>query len=225
MVIALLSKKREAIKLRKAGLPYSDIRKKIGVSKSSLSYWLHGLELSEPHLKSITANWIARRVETYRKTVTKRTSNLEQQRLGEARKSLGAISKRDLLIAGLFLYLGEGTKHDRWTVCIANNDPEVIRFARKWLTDVMGVPREKIRIKVHLYKDMNVNDELVYWSRITTIPLSQFRKPYIKKTLRSSIDYYTHGHGTCNVMADNGPLKQRIMAEIKIVLNSLNNAV
>ncbi|MCC6475329.1 MAG: hypothetical protein IT514_16480 [Burkholderiales bacterium] len=223
MVVALLSKKREAIKLRKAGLPYSDIRKKIGVSKSSLSNWLRGIELSGPNLRTIASNWIARRVATYRDTVKKRISDLEGRRLEEAKRSLNKISKRDLLVAGLFLYLGEGTKHDRWSVCITNSNPEVVKFARKWLTDIMGVPRKKIRIKVHLYKDMNARKELAYWSKITKIPLTQFRKPYIKKTLRGSVDFYTHGHGTCNIMADNGPLKQRIMAEIQIILNFLND--
>ncbi len=225
MAVALLEKRRKAIRLRLEGLPYSDIRKRLRVSKSSLSYWLRGVELSASQRSDIAGSWVSRRVETYRETVRKRILALESQRLAEARTSLGCITSRDLRVAGLFLYLGEGTKVDRWSVCIANSDPEVIKFTVQWLTKVMGVSHDKIRVKVHLYKDMDVPKEVGYWSRTTGIPTQQFTKPYIKKSLLNSLDHKTHGHGTCNIIADNGPLKQKIMAEIRTVMESLTSGL
>lgn len=225
MALALLPKRRKAIQLRRQGRPYSEIRKRVSVSKSTLSYWLRGIELTEKQKKRIGKDWVARRVETYRDTVKRRTERMETQQLMEAKKSLGKVTKRDLLIAGLFLYLGEGTKHGRWTVAIANSDPAVIRFSVYWLTDILEAQKNKIRVRVHLYRDMDISNEFRFWSEVTDIPVSQFHKPYIKKSSLSDIDYHTHGHGTCNILLGSGHLKQRIMAEIKTVLESTNKGV
>ncbi|MEK9208688.1 MAG: hypothetical protein AAB910_01275, partial [Patescibacteria group bacterium] len=119
MAIALLAKRREAIHLRRDGYSYSAIKRRLAVSKSTLSYWLRGIKLSATQKKHIDTDWVAQRVETYRETVRRRTEQLELQRLTEARKTLGRISKRDLRIAGLFLYLGEGQKGNRWMVGIS----------------------------------------------------------------------------------------------------------
>ena len=222
MALALLEKRREAIRLRRIGRPYSEIKKLLAVSKSTLSYWLRGIELTAVQRKRIDSDWVIKRIETYRETVRHRTERLEQRRLMEAKRSIGKITRRDLRIAGLFLYLGEGQKGNRWAVGISNSDPEVIRFAVRWLTNILAVPKDKIRLYIHLYKDMDYAKEFNFWSRVSGIPLSQFRKPYIKKSLLSDIDYHTHGHGTCNILFGSGLIKQTIMAEIKIVMDSLN---
>ena len=70
---------------------------------------------------------------------------------------------------------------------------------------------------------MNVEEELKYWEQITTLKRDQFMKPYVKKTSSQKIDHSSFGHGTCNVYLGNVDLKHKILAGIKVILESVNN--
>ena len=45
--------KQRAIRLRKRGLTYNYIEKKLGIRRSTLDYWLNGLELTPKALSKI----------------------------------------------------------------------------------------------------------------------------------------------------------------------------
>lgn len=40
---------------------------------------------------------------------------------------------------------------------------------------------KKFRVCIHLHGYHKTNEQLMFWSKICSIPLSQFMKPYIKK--------------------------------------------
>ena len=67
---------------------------------------------------------------------------------------------------------------------------------------------------------MDVENEIQFWSKTTGLPMSQFRKPYIKKSRSDRITHVSHGHGTCNIVYGNVDLKQRIMAGIRVLLEA-----
>ena len=132
------------------------------------------------------------------------------------KKKLLPLSKRELFLAGLFLYWGEGTKANKGELVISNTDPKVITFSLHWFIKILKVPKKKIKILVHLYKDMNIEKELQFWSELTKIPLSQFRKPYIKKTYSKSVTYKgAFGHGTCNIRIADTRLLEKVLMTIK----------
>ena len=135
----------------------------------------------------------------------------------QAKKDIGKMSKRDLFIAGLYLYWGEGTKADRGNVCIANTDPAVIRAFLKWM-HMMSFPMEDLYVRLHLYADMNIEKEMHYWSNELSIPVSRFRKSYIKKSLLTDLTYKNgFGHGTCNLRFENMLKWEYIMMALKRV--------
>ncbi|MBI4919859.1 hypothetical protein HY838_01020 [Candidatus Azambacteria bacterium] len=128
------------------------------------------------------------------------------------------LSNRELFLTGIFLYWGEGTKATKGELTISNTDPKVIKFSLYWFVKILKVPKNKIKILAHLYNDMDIDKELLFWSELTKIPLSQFRKPYIKKTSLKSINYKgTFGHGTCNVKVIDTKLTEKIMMVLKAV--------
>lgn len=126
------------------------------------------------------------------------------------------LSRKELLIAGLFLYWGEGSK-TTGSVSINNTDPEILRFSLYWLNKVLKVPKNKIRVYLHLYKDMNIKQELEFWSKILKIPLNQFAKPYIKSSNRENLTHKGFGRGTCGLAIHNVNLKEEIMMSIKAI--------
>jgi len=212
----------KALILRKQGKSYSQIKTILKVSKSTLSLWLRDYPLSRQRIRELR-DWSEQRIEkcreTKRKKKEKRLKGFYQQQKG----FIFPINKRELYLAGLFLYLGEGKKSDPTDLSISNTDPSVIRFFITWLTKSLKVPKEKLKVYLHLYKDMDVKKEVQFWSRILGIPEKQFNKPYIKKTSLKAINHKGgFGHGTCNVTFGNARLSEKILMAIKTIADRYN---
>ena len=207
----------KAIKLRKEGKSYSQIKEVLGTSKSTLSNWLHDYPLPPERMKELRDH-NEKRIERFRETMRQKRQSRIDTVYKNQKKLLGRFKRRDLFLAGLFLYWGEGTKTRYESISLTNTDPGMIIFYIKWLTESLNVPKEKIRIRLQLYKDMDQKVESTYWSKILGIPLTQFRKPQIKE---SSIYRLTHKgrftHGTCDVIVDSVPLAEKVLSSIKVL--------
>ncbi len=211
--------KRKVVELRKQGKSYSDILKIIKVSKSSLSLWLKDVPLT----KEQKFNLVDRRkraVETYRATMKlKRMRRISCYYTNQVDKWM-PLSDREVYIAGLFLYLGEGNKVSRNSVNITNTDPSVIKFALYWIVNSLKVPKEKVRVQLHLYNDMNIEDEIDFWLKQLKLKRSCMVKPYIKKSFRTDIDQKGFGHGTCGLYVHNTVIKENILMAIRAITDN-----
>ncbi len=121
-------KRKEALRLRRSGHSYTDISSRTGVSKSTLSDWLSSVPYA-PNNETIKRIGGAIAAANAKKTLIrqKKTQKIKE----DAYQEIGRISKRDLFLFGLGLYLGEGGKtHD--IVRVTNSDPMVIRAAVAW---------------------------------------------------------------------------------------------
>ncbi len=206
--------------MRVDGKSYSEIKKVLKVSKSTLSLWLRDMPLSKEQMQAVR-DFSPRRIERYRATMESK----RQSRLGlaykRAKNDIGKFSKRELFLGGLFLYWGEGAKSMRGSVLMANTDPAVVCFFLRWL-EVLSVDLVRVKIKLHLYIDMDVQKETEYWSKALHIPKSQFRNPYIKSSALSGLTYKNgFGHGTCNVILGDIALWEYIMMALKYVKDDI----
>ncbi len=217
--MALKEKRAQALILRKQELSYSQIKKKLKVSKSTLSYWLRDYPLSREKINELRGN-NEKRIERYRETRRKTKEKRLKEFYLEQKKKIFPLSKRDLFIAGLFLYWGEGGKTMSNHVSVSNTDPSVINFFINWIEKVLKISREKLRFSLHLYNDMDVEKELSFWSKILNIPKNQFSKPYIKKSSSLRINQKGgFGHGTCNTRLGNARLSEKVLMGIKAISN------
>lgn len=215
---ALLEKHARAIELRKLGWSYPEIKNDLGISKGSLSLWLRNYPLSRDLLSKYKNDRESRRVENYRNTCERKRQFKLDEYYYEEKDRLFPLSKREMYLAGLMLYWGEGLKANWSTVSFSNTNPKMIFFAKKWLTDCLGISFDKLIVRLHLYSDMDSGTEHGYWSKLLEIPLTQFRKPYIKQSMRASIkEKGGFGHGTCDLTVYNAVLKKRIMMGIKVI--------
>ncbi len=214
--MALREKKLEAIRMRKEGASYSQIKERLKVSKSSLSLWLHDMPLPDKRLRELR-DWNVVRIERFRETMRHKREDRWAKVGKHVAKSVGTLSKRELLIAGLFLYWGEGTKTSVASTSLSNTDPAMIRFFIHWL-ELLGVSKSRLRVYVHLYSDMDVQKELRYWSKILDLPLSSFRKPYIKTSNRSDLSYpQKFTHGTCNLIYGNRDVSEYVLMALDYI--------
>ncbi len=100
--------------------------------------------------------------------------------------------QRDLLIAGIMLYYGEGAKTGT-TVDFANSDPRTLRIFMKFLRDICGVDARRIRLYLYCFTDQNAQHLIRFWSKTIRMPARQFTKPYLRPTVHTRSRIMTHG--------------------------------
>lgn len=198
--------RNEAEKLRAEGYSYSLIRQKLGVSLGTMSYWFKD--------KPFTPNQVV--LDRIRHGTGKEGLRRHNRRVKEIAElsdigtaELGELSKRDLWILGIGLYIGEGSKTTE-TIRIVNSDPLVIRLAVRWLKDACGVDDDNITVSLHLYPDNDVDTCKVYWQNITNLPLDNFRWVSVvnrenkRKSAKGKLPY---GTAHITVRANGDPVK------------------
>lgn len=185
-MISKLEEKSKAIELRKEGLSYSEILRKIPVAKSSLSLWLHSVGLSKSQKQRLTEKKLAsmkRGSEARRKRRIEETEKIYQV----ADREIETISQRELWLMGTMLYWGEGQKQKSWNtgvgVKFSNSDPRMIKLFIVWLKNICKIPIEDIGFEIYIHKNSSnrVEDAQRYWSKILELPLGLFQTIYFKK--------------------------------------------
>lgn len=208
--------RRKAVELRLQGMSYTQIQKIVKAGKGVLNYWLKDHPLTEEQKAKIYSKrevW----VENFREAMKKKKADNFEKVLQEQQKAIGEIDLKNLLIAGIFLYWGEGQKGGS-SVSLSNTDPDVMRFFLYWTEKCFGLKRTDLRVHIylHLYSDMDFQTVMGYWRDTLLVNESQFAKPYVKKSTLAALDYKSFGHGTCRIQISNVKMKNQIMATIKL---------
>ncbi|TSC83945.1 MAG: Uncharacterized protein G01um101413_748 [Parcubacteria group bacterium Gr01-1014_13] len=208
---------QKALTLRKEGMSYSQIKNILKIGKGTLSHWLQDYPLSKERIKELRDGG-GKRIEKYRETMRQKRGARLKVVYESQKKILLPLNKRELLIAGLFLYWGEGSKSHATDLRLSNTDPSMIKFFIKWLTVCLQVPKSKLKVQLHLYSDMHIDKEINFWSNTLNIPDTQFIKPYIKTSLLTDINHKGgFGHGTCNIKIGNARLSEKILMTLKVI--------
>lgn len=214
--------REHAFSLRRRGYSYNIISARTGISKSTLSDWLSKIDYfpNEEVKKRIgrarTAAAVAQR--------QKKLQSIEKANT-MAVGDIGSVSKRDLLMLGLGVYIGEGSKTGRSTR-IVNSNPLIINLVLKWFREIFGVTTGNFKVRIHLYPDNNIEETLHYWSLQLDLPLEQFQPTQIDT--RTGKKMFKRGklpYGTAHVTVQSGGrpehgvfLQRRINAWIEKVV-------
>ena len=174
MAKALRQKRELALTLRKEQhMSYSQIKEILKVSKSSLNLWLKDYPLTRERINELRGN-SEKRIERYRETRRKTKETRLQKYYLEQKKRIFPLSKRDIFIAGLFLYWGEGSKAKSTEVFVSNTNPSVINFFIQWMETIFETPRRKLKFRMHFYENMDVKKETNFWTRLEKIILNRY---------------------------------------------------
>ena len=195
-----LIEKEKARILRKQGKSINQIVKEAGLTKASVSVWVRDIVLTEEQKKKISEN--GRSVESIEKRRIKRLANENARRqtiINHAKKDYKNISKKELKLIGIILYLGEGAKTHRGMARIANSDPEIIKIMMRFFREICHVPESKFRGHIHTFAHADILKTEKYWSKLTGIPQKQFFKTYIKPSSASLQKRNTLPFGTLDV--------------------------
>lgn len=213
---ALTDLKQEAIKLRKKGLSYNEIRKQVNVAKSSLSLWLKDIELKEEHRKRLYTKQIQILSRGSQSQKERRKREI-QEILKSAKEEIPTpLSKDTYRLMGAALYWAEGSKGG---LCqVTNSDPRLISFMVAWFESMLGIKVENLKARINIYPQQDETKLKKFWSELTGIPVKRFGKSFIKpanKGFKKNNLYY----GTARIEVPKSvDFKHRIFGWINSVL-------
>ena len=170
--------KNDAIKLRKKGLSYGEIKKRLLVSKSTLSLWLKDVQLTEEQKKKFyTKNII---------NLSKGPQSQKERRIREINEIINTskkeisnrLSLESYKLFGTALYWAEGSKTGKFE--ITNSDPYLILFMVNWFDKVFDVKPNNLKAWLNIYPQQDDKEIKKFWSELTGIPLDDFGKSFIK---------------------------------------------
>ena len=186
--------------LREQGYDYNRIAAELGVSKGTVSAWVHDMpwpeRLSYEECRKRAAEGARRYWEAERPA---REAKREATR-AVAAAEIGAPTERELLIAGAVAYWCEGAKskphHRHERVAFINGDPGLIAFFLRFL-DAAGIDRAQVRYRVYIHETADIERAEHFWLEVTGADPAQFHNPTLKrhnpKTVRWNTGDEYHG--------------------------------
>ena len=206
-------KRNIAIDMRKKGMSYSEIQNRINIPKSTLSFWLKKIILTDEQ-----ENNLNRRISEALKKSLETKRNKKQKLIEDIKISseqdIKEISKKEFWLMGIILYWRErllsGIESDiKKGVSFTTSDPDLARLFLKWLMDIGGIKNDEILPDIFIdSKTKSRGSAIKYWSEIIERPISDFVRVYSYK------DRSSQKNGVKNrnmgVKSKNGLLRIRV---------------
>lgn len=183
-----------AIKLRKQGYSYSEIRKVVPVAKSSLSRWFKEARMtfSKEHYEIQTQ----KRVENYFVGLIAANETKRRKREQEINKTIKELRKYfsdDFFAAGIMLYESEGSKGD--AAHFSNSDYRLVLAFLKFLEKYFKISRTtnvRFAVYIHVSRRDDINRILSFWTKKLKIPRKIIKvrwKKHIITKIKENPDY------------------------------------
>lgn len=205
-----VAEQEKARLLRAQSRTLADIAEILGVSKSSVSVWVRDV----PFTPSRRRYGPRRRPHPGHERKLREIEQLNH----EGVERLGELGEEGFFAAGIALYAGEGAKTDG-VVNFANSDPKMVRFFCAWLRHFFAVDENRLRVRIYLHEGLDLEAAERFWSQVTGVPVSQFRKGY-RAPADPSIRHNKHEHGCVYVNYSCSRTHRQIMGLVRALLSS-----
>ena|SRR3989344_4466202 len=185
----------KARKLRLKGYSVKELHKLLEVSKSSISLWIQGVELSDKAQARLRKNYTNGQLAS-QKTIKEKTLQKDAQASDFAKELISKINttQPDQTALCAMIYLCEGNKLLKSLVTFTNSDPGRIATFLYLFRNSFDIDERKFRVLMHLHKYHDEKSQKDFWSKITNIPKEQFNKTYQKP---SNGKYKKEGYQGC----------------------------
>jgi hypothetical protein len=214
-------KKEQALSWRQQGRSIATIATELDVSKSTVSVWCRDIALSEKAIANIAKVGNEKATTALMKYSEEKRARRQLAELESAKKGadrLHALSDRDIYCIGLGLYWGEGYKTGSQEFGFTNSDPRMVMFYMRWLKIAFCIERSNVilRISINQTHKHRVKEVEAYWSKLLSIPLSQFTKTSLIKSSSKKVYKNTQVHmGTLRIKVRKGTnLRREILGAI-----------
>ena len=201
--------------LRQRGFTLEEIAKYCEISKSTASKWLKNKAFSQAVTKQnvkLAGAENAKRL----KLIAKARGGERKQRYADAAASakveFAHYSTNPTFMAGLTAYIAAGdVKSDR-TIRLSHLSPELHSLFIKFSVEFLGVQKSSIHVWLQLYNGSSEERAMKKWSKITSIPYSQFYKnQFVNNSSRQPLHY-----GVGNTIIGSTYHKQKLKAWVQL---------
>lgn len=183
--------REQAVSLRKQGQTYTEISRKVPVSRATLSLWLRDTpvpasyknKLLKLKQKAVEKGWQARRRERIERT---------EGIVRSAKEDFLIYKDTPLWLVGLTLYWAEGSKEKKWGKCepvsLINMDSRVLQTFQGWCTKTLGIEPSDLcyDLYIHETRKRESTSMAYWWAKKLRIKASLIRT-YYKKSKASHI--------------------------------------
>lgn len=215
------SDKAKAIKLRRGGKSYNEIRDALKIPKSTLSDWFRDIDWSTQIRKELSSKVTAEskvRLAELDRIRGQHLARVYSEAVEEALEELKNLKYSPLFLASLMLYWGEGDKATKTHVRLSNTDPKMLRLFYTFLKEVCGVPESKIAGHILVYPDLDEPRTREYWSSNIGLPQSRFTKSTV---IQGRHPTKRLGYGVCTVLVTSTYLKKKILVWLEVLSDEL----
>ncbi len=212
-----LTKKKNAVQLRKHGKSYGEISKILNIPKSTLSGWFSKVNWSDEIRKKLNESMLPIHVDRLKKMNIVRRNNLNELYINarkEAAEELKKLINNPLFMFGLALYWGEGDKVTKYQIRITNSDPEIIRSFKIFLERFCNGKNEKIWSALLIYPDLDSDTCISYWSKEIGLDKKCFTKSTVIKGKHKTNKL---ANGICILGISSRFLKEKMLEWLRLV--------
>ncbi|MFA4999859.1 MAG: hypothetical protein WC545_00665 [Patescibacteria group bacterium] len=181
------------------------IASELKMSPSSIRYWLDKNNVKRRTINEAINTW-------YLTKLHKKPFQL---------KTKFTTKERELKVAGIMLYWGEGGKTKNM-VRFTNSDPEMILTFLNFLRKICGVQEERLKALIHMYPDHNEDKLKLFWINTTKIPKERFYKSFIHEGRKGTYKKKSK-YGTLAIYYSDQRLLKTILEWINDYKNKLNS--
>lgn len=214
---------KKVIKLRKLGKSYKEISLELKVAKSTISDWL-----SKKNWSITLKNKLALRASIKNRKNLLKMNEINHlnalkrydQYKSEARLEFNKLKNNKLFLTGLAIYWGEGEKTNNGRVSVVNSDNKMLEVIISFYRNVLKIPEEKLRAAMFIYKDINEERALNYWSKVLQINKKSFIKTQILPS-KSKLTKTRVINGMCCVYFSNKEKSIKIREWIKLLAEEM----
>ncbi len=213
--------KKEALQLRSLGRSYNEIRNLLGVPKSTLSNWLHETQWSSKIKRTLAEKALKKntiRLRNLNKIRGEHLARLYREAQNEAKEEFEYFKFHPTFIAGVTIYWGEGDKASRHMIRVGNVDPLMIKLFVKFLCEICGISKEKIRAYLLLYPDLNSDECKKFWIKQSGLPDRNFNKCVV---IQGRHKIRRLRYGVCYVGISSTYLKEKMFSWLTLLPKEL----
>lgn len=168
------------------------IAEQLNVPKGTLHWWLRDIPFSPNQYARLKrkqgfANSAASRAEQTR------VSGEVARR--QAKDTVGKLSTRDSLMAGIGLLLNRSPRSPRGAL-LRTPSPEVAKFIVLWFQETLGVPLSHFSPFIQISSERDYRTVLRHWTEATGVPVEQFTAPRLTGALSMKKGAKSRDYGT-----------------------------
>jgi transposase-like protein len=212
------NERAEAARLRREeGRSVKEIAALLGVSRSSVSLWVRGIELTtkqQEALRDRNPVYNRQRSGWRANAALSRARRLASQEEGRRLAQSGG----SRFASGCMLYWAEGAKA-RNAVRFTNSDPEMSRIFLAFLREYFDVSDDKVRISCNLFVDHEERQREIerFWLDTLDLPATSLCKTTVNRYSRWSAKKRTNKlpYGTCRIAVHDTRIVQAIYGGIQ----------